>query len=308
MAQAVLPTVKRRRRPSEETIAGWLTISPWIVGFIIFTAGPVVASLYFSFTKYDVLTPAKWVGFDNYRRLLTNDELFPKSLWNSLVYTVLYVPLHVITALGVALLLNQARHMKGIFRTVFYLPTMTPAVATAYLWITIMNPNNGWVNRALRAVHLPAPGWTVDPFWTKPTIVISQIWLMGGAMVIFLAAIQGVPTELYEAARLDGANVWQRLRDVTIPMISGVIFFIATIALISSLQVFTQGYVMFDKDGGPANSALFIMMYLFQRAFEYFQMGYASAIAWILFLIIVVLTVAQFRISKHWVYYESGNE
>jgi multiple sugar transport system permease protein len=307
MAQAVLPGTKRRR-PSEETIAGWLTISPWIIGFIVFTAGPVVASLYFSFTKYDVLTPAKWVGFDNYRRLLTNDELFPKSLWNSLIYTVLFVPLHVVTALGVAILLNKARHMKGIFRTIFYLPTMTPAVATAYLWITILNPNNGWVNRALRAMHLPAPGWTVDPFWTKPTIVISQIWLMGGAMVIFLAALQGVPNDLYEAARLDGAGVWQRLRDVTIPMISGVIFFIATVALISSLQVFTQGYVMFDKDGGPANSALFIMMYLFQRAFEYFQMGYASAIAWILFLIIVVLTVLQFRLSKRWVYYESGNE
>jgi multiple sugar transport system permease protein len=308
MAQAVLPGTKQRRRPSEETVAGWLAISPWIIGFIIFTAGPVVASLYFSFTKYDVLTPAKWVGFDNYRRLFTNDELFPKSLWNSLIYTVLYVPLHVITALGIAILLNKARHMKGIFRTIFYLPTMTPAVATAYLWITIMNPNNGWVNRALRALHLPAPGWTVDPFWTKPTIVISQIWLMGGAMVIFLAALQGVPNELYEAARLDGAGVWQRLRDVTIPMISGVIFFIATVALISSLQVFTQGYVMFDKDGGPANSALFIMMYLFQRAFEYFQMGYASAIAWMLFLIIVILTFLQFRLSKRWVYYESGNE
>jgi multiple sugar transport system permease protein len=296
------------RRTREETTAAWIAISPWVIGFLVFTLWPVVSSVYFSFTKYDVVTSPEWVGLDNYRRLFTNDRRFAISIRNSITYTLLYVPLHVATALAVALLLNQARRLSGIYRTLYYLPSVTPAVATAYLWIWILNPNDGVVNRTLRYLHLPAPGWTVDPFWTKPTIVISQLWLLGGAMIIFLAGLKGVPEELYEAARLDGAGVWRRLRDVTIPMISGVTFFVVTVSVINALQVFTQGYVMFDKDGGPRNSALFIVMYLFKRAFEFFQMGYASAIAWMLFLIILIFTLAQFRLSKRWVYYEAGGE
>ena len=304
-------TARPRRKLSEETIAGFLTISPWIIGFVIFTAVPVVASLYFSFTRYDVITPPRWVGLANYERLFTRDELFPKSLWNSAVYTALYVPLHTLTALGVALLLHEARKFKGIFRTLFYLPAITPAVATSFLWISILNPNDGMVNRLLRWLHLPAPGWTVDPFWIKPTVVISQLWVMGGAMIILLAALNGVPETLYEAVKLDGGGVWRRFRDVTLPMISGVLFFISTVGLIGAIQVFTQGYVMFHKEGqpgGPGNSALFAVMYLFDQAFAYFRMGYAAAIAWILFLIILTLTLFQFTLSKRWVYYEAGGE
>jgi multiple sugar transport system permease protein len=296
----------RRWRLSEETRAGWLAISPWIIGFIVFTAFPFFASFYFSFTKYDVLTSPEWVGLDNYERLLTRDRLFPVALRNTLVYAALYVPLHIATSLGVALLLNQAARWKGFFRTIFYLPAITPAVATAYLWIWLLNPNDGLINETLRALHLPAPAWTVDPMWTKPTIVISQLWSMGAGMLMFLAALQGVPKDLYEAATLDGAGRWQRFRSITLPLISGITFFVATVSTIASLGVFTQGYVMFDKDGGPDNSALFIVMYLFKRAFGsgYFQMGYASAIAWILFLLILLITAIQFRLSKRWVYYE----
>ncbi|MDP9370342.1 MAG: sugar ABC transporter permease [Chloroflexota bacterium] len=311
MAEVTLPgdaAVPRRRWVSEETRAAWIAISPWAIGFLIFTLGPLIASLYFSFANYNVLQPARWVGLDNYRTLLTDDPLLPKALRNTLIYAVLYVPLHVITALGVALLLNEARQMRGFFRTIFYLPSITPAVATAYLWIWILNPNAGLVNQGLRALNLPAPAWTVDPLWTKPTIVISQLWLLGGAMIIFLAGLKGIPTDLYEAAKLDGAGSWRRFRDVTLPMLSGVTFFVATISTISSLNVFTQGYVMFDKNGGPENSALFVVMYLFKRGFEYFQMGYASAIAWLLFLVIVAITLVQFRLSKRWVYYEAGND
>jgi len=297
-----------RRRISDETRAGWLSISPWIVGFLIFTLGPVVASLYFSFTKYDVISSPRWVGLANYRRLFTKDELFPKALWNTGIYTILYVPLHTILALLIATLLNEARKAKGIYRTVFYLPSITPAVATAYLWITLLNPNDGLVNRTLRFLHLPAPAWTVDPNWTKMTVVISQLWVLGGAMIIFLAALNGVPQTLYEAATLDGAGVLRRFWNVTVPMISGVIFFVATVALINAFQVFTQGYVMFDQNGGPEHSALFAVMYLFQRAFAYFQMGYAAAIAWVLFVIIVTFTVLQFGISKRFIYYEAGND
>ncbi|HYI25467.1 MAG TPA: sugar ABC transporter permease [Thermomicrobiales bacterium] len=291
---------------SDEARAGWLAISPWIIGFVVFTAFPFVSSLYFSFTKYDVISSPEWVGLENYQRLLTDDRLFPLSLRNTFVYTLLYVPLHLATALGVALLLNEARHLKGIYRTAYYLPSMTPAIATAYLWVSLLNPNDGLVNRTLRALNLPAPNWTVDPMWTKPTIVISQVWMMGGAMILFLAALQGVPKDLYEAATIDGAGPLRRFRNITLPLISGVTFFLATVGIIASLGVFTQGYVMFDKDGGPQNSALFIVMYLFKRAFGsgYFQMGYASAIAWILFLIILVVTLVQFWASKHWVYYE----
>jgi multiple sugar transport system permease protein len=303
MAQIALDAPKRRR-VSEETTAAWISISPWVVGFLIFTLWPLGASIYFSLTKYDVIHSPEWIGFDNYHRLLTNDPRFVKSIINTLVYAALYVPLHVVTALAVALLLNQARYLTGLFRTIYYLPSITPAVATAYLWVWILNPNDGAVNRMLRAMHLPAPAWTVDPFWTKPTIVISQLWLLGGAMIIFLAGIRGIPNEQYEAARLDGAGAWRRFRDVTLPMLSGVTFFIATVSTINALQVFTQGYVMFDKNGGPANSALFIIMYLFTRAFAYFQMGYASAIAWLLFLLILVITLIQFKLSKRWVYTE----
>jgi multiple sugar transport system permease protein len=297
-----------RFRTSEESRAGWLTISPWIFGFLVFTAYPFGASLYFSFTEYDVLNPAEWVGLANYERLLTRDRLFPLALRNTFIYALLYVPLHIITALSVALLLNEARQMKGFFRTAFYLPSITPAVATAYLWIWLLNPNNGLVNNTLRALNLPAPGWTTDPFWTKPTIVISSLWTLGGAMILFLAALQGVPRDLYEAAKLDGANAFQRFRSVTLPLISGVTFFVATISTIASLNVFTQGYVMFDQDGGPDSSALFVVMYLYKRAFGsgYFQMGYAAAIAWMLFIIILIVTLFQFWGSKHWVYYEAG--
>lgn len=307
MAQIALPDVERpqRRRISEETASAWVSISPWIVGFLLFTLWPVGASVYFSLTKYDVVTSPVWIGFDNYERLLTNDPRFIKSIVNTLIYAALYVPLHVITALLVALLLNQARHFTGIFRTIYYLPSITPTVATAYLWIWILNPNDGAVNELLRALHLPAPAWTVDPFWTKPTIVISQLWLLGGAMIIFLAGLRGIPNEQYEAATLDGAGAWRRFRDVTLPMLSSVTFFVATVSTISALQVFTQGYVMFDENGGPENSALFIIMYLFTRAFAYFQMGYASAIAWLLFLLILVVTLIQFKLSKRWVYTES---
>ena len=296
-----------RQQSREESRAGWIAISPWVVGFLIFTLWPVASSVYFSLTKYDVVSAPEWVGLENYRRILTDDRRFILSIKNTLVYAVLFVPLHVVTALGVALLLHQARRLVGIFRTVYYLPSITPAVATAYLWVWILNPNDGVINRVLRFAHLPAPGWTVDPSWTKPTIVVSQLWLLGGAMIILLAGLKGIPVSLYEAATLDGAGAWRRFRDVTLPMLSGVLFFITTISTISALQVFTQGYVMFDKDGGPQQSALFIIMYLFKRAFEFFQMGYASAIAWMLFLVILAITFVQFRLAKRWVYYEAGD-
>lgn len=307
----VAPEPRKRRGLSEETRAGLVTISPWIIGFIVFTAFPFFASLYFSFTRYDIINPPQWVGLDNYERLLTRDRYFPQAVQNTIFYALLYIPSNIITSLGAAMLLNSARKWKGFFRTAFYLPAMTPAVATAYIWLWILNPNDGVLNSMLRTLNLPAPAWTVDPAWTKPAIVVSQVWMMGGAMILFLAALQGVPRDLYESAMLDGAGRWERFRSVTLPMISGVTFFVATISTISALSVFTEGYVMFDQRGGPSQSALFIVMYLYDQAFgsaSTLRMGYASAIAWLLFLMILAVTVIQFRLSKLWVYYEHSND
>lgn len=299
-----------RRRFSEETISGFITISPWIIGFLIFTAIPFFASFYFSFTRYDVISPPEWIGLDNYTRLLTEDRYFPTAVRNTVIYALMYIPANIITSLGAALLLHKAQYMKGFFRTAFYLPAMTPGVATAYIWLWILNPNDGVVNQFLRFLHLPAPGWTIDPMWTKPSIVISQVWIMGGAMIMFLAALQGVPRDLYESAELDGAGRWEKLRSVTLPMISGVTFFVAIISTLAALSVFEQSYVMFDERGGPSQSAFFIIMYLYVRAFSSgsLQMGYASSIAWVFFVMIMVITVIQFRLSKRWVYYEHAND
>ena len=295
----------RSRARSQEARAGWIAVSPWIVGFLIFTLGPMLASLYFSFTSYDVLSSPKWVGLRNYDNLFTNDPIFWKSVRNTLIYAVMYVPLHLIAAFFVALLLHQVTRGQSAFRTLMYLPAMTPAVATSYVWLSILNPNDGWLNRLLRALHLPAPLWTVDPFWTKPTIVLTGIWVLGGAMVIFLAALQSLPKDLYEAATIDGASAWNRMWNITIPLLSPVILFNLTVNTIASLGIFTQGYVIFDAKGGPENSALFIMMYLYRRGFNNFQMGYASTVAWMLFLLIVLITIVQFALSKRFVYYEN---
>ncbi len=301
------PATRRRGLTSgrEEAFAGLLAISPWVIGFLIFTLGPLLASIYFSFTRYDVIRPPRWIGLGNYERAFTDDPYFFKALTNSVIYTALYVPLHVLTALGAAVLLNRARQATGIFRTLFYLPSMTPGVATAILWLWILNPNDGLVNRALRFLHLPAPAWTAEPTWMKGAIVIQACWGLGGAMLLFLAGLKNVPVSLYEAAELDGATGWQRFRHVTLPMLSSVTFFVATMSVIGSLQVFLPGYVMFGEDGGNRNGALFYGMILFREAFRYFNMGYAAALAWLLFIVIGALTAFQFYASRKWVYYES---
>ncbi|HEV2527669.1 MAG TPA: sugar ABC transporter permease [Thermomicrobiales bacterium] len=301
------PSKKSRNTAArEESRAGWIAVSPWIIGFLVLTLLPMGWSFYLAFTSYDVLSPPEWVGGRNFTNVFTNDPIFWKSVRNTFIYALMYVPIHLCTSFGIALLLHQATKGQSAFRTLMYLPAMTPAVATSYVWLSILNPNDGWVNRALRSLNLPAPLWTVDPAWTKPTIVLTSIWVLGGAMVIFLAALQGVPKDLYEAAKLDGANAWQRMWAVTIPILSPVILFNLTVSTIASLGVFTQGFIIFDSRGGPENSALFIMMYLYRRGFENFQMGYASAVAWVLFVIIVSVTILQFVLSRRYVHYDQA--
>ncbi len=292
-----------------ESIVALLFITPWIIGFLVFTLGPALASVYFSLTNYNVLEPAQWTGFDNYVEILTQDDLFRKSLINTAYYTVIYVPLHIISALAVAMLLNTKVRGVPFWRTFFYLPSVTPVVAMAILWRFILNPQGGILNQGLRSLGLPAPGWTTDPNWMMPALGIMVTWGgAGNAMIIYLAGLKNIPIELYESADIDGAGWWSRTFHITLPMLSPVLFFTTVVGIVAALQTFAQSRVLFDEEGGNANAALLYLMYLFNTAFSYFRMGYASALAWILFVVIIAFTVFQFWLSKRWVYYEGESK
>jgi multiple sugar transport system permease protein len=310
VTQTVRPPSGGRASPLQrrETLAALAFISPWAIGFLIFTAGPMLISLWLSLTSYDVFTAPKYIGLRNYEALLS-DSRFILGLQNSVYYAVFHVPLTIIVALGLAMLLSRVGRAAGFFRTVFYLPSITPSVAVAVLFLWLLNPRVGVINQALRLVGIDGPGWTTDPNWIKPGIVLMSLWSLGGTVIIFLAALRNVPPELYEAASIDGASGWQRFRNITVPLISGTIFFILIVQTIGSLQIFTEVYTMFfGRQETPAASSagLFYNIYLFRTAFEFFQMGKASAMAWILFVIIMILTGIQLRFSKRWVYYEGG--
>lgn len=293
---------KKKSKISRETAWGYFFIFPWIVGFVIFTLGPVIASFLLSFTDYELILAPVWVGFKNYRILFTQDRLFLLSLYNTAYYTLFSVPLGVIMAFLLAMLLNVQLPGMKVYRTIFYLPTVTSGVAVSILWVWLFNPQFGLINYLLRSIGLPGPGWLVDTAWAKPAFILMSLWGVGGTAVIFLAGLQGVPRSLYEAAQIDGANTWQRFWHVTIPMMSSVIFFNLVMGVIGSFQVFTSAYVM--TRGGPQNATLFYVLYLFKKGFGMLQMGYAAAMAWILFAIILALTLLQLRLADRWVYYE----
>jgi len=261
----------------------------------------MVASLVLSLTNYSVLMPTQFRGLYNYKEML-NDELLWISIWNTAYYAGLSVPLAIATALTMALALNR-KELKGrsLFRSIFYIPSILPLVAMSILWIWLLQPRYGLINSCLHFIGVKGPIWLGDPAWSKPALIIMRLTTVGTDMVIYLAALQGVPLHLYEAAELDGANWWNKFWHVTIPMISPAIFFTLIMGVINSFQVFTQAYVM--TQGGPNNSTLFYVLYLYRYAFDYFKMGYASAMAWLLFVVIVILTFIQFRLSSRWVYY-----
>jgi multiple sugar transport system permease protein len=291
-----------------ETLAGLAFISPWFIGFLIFTAGPMAFSLWLSLTKYDVINPPRYIGLANYQQLF-QDPKFLLSLGNSFFYAILHVPLAIIVALTLALILNRVGKAAGFFRTAFYMPSITPAVAIGTLWLWLLNPRVGLVNKGLELLGIAGPGWTTDPMWIKPGIVLMSLWSVGGTVIIYLAALRNVPNELYEAASIDGATGWKQFRYVTLPLISGTIFFTLIVNTISSLQIFTEVYTMFfgnQESSAAASAGLFYNIYLFRQAFEFLQMGYASAMAWVLFVIILILTVIQLQVSRRWVYYEGG--
>lgn len=296
-----MATTKQRGILSREQRLGLLFISPWLIGFLLLTVYPVFATLYLSFTDYKVLSPPRWVGWDNYKNLLTDMDYFWPSLGNTLFF-FMELPLALVLGLAMALLLDMKLRGMAFYRTLFYIPSIVPVVANAMLWLWLLNPEYGLINVTLRALHLPGPTWLASPLWSKPALIIMDLWAVGGGMVIYLAALQGVPQTLYEAASLDGANWLQRLRHVTLPAISPVIFFNLIMGVIGTFQYFTQTFVM--TRGGPDKSTLFYALYLYQNAFEYFRMGSACAMAWMLFLITLVATLLVFKTSARWVYYE----
>jgi len=293
-----------KRLSRREMWAGLAFISPWLVGLGVFLLYPIVASLYYSFCDYSVLYQARPIGTANYVDL-TKDPLFWKALLNTLYYAVISVPLGLALALALAMLLNTGVRGLAFYRTMFFLPALLPAVALAVLWLWIFNGEYGVLNVFLSKLGIPSPGWLTDPAWSKPALILLALWGTGYAMVIFLAGLQDVPVQLYEAADLDGANWWHKTRHVTLPMISPVILFNGIMGIIGSLQFFAIPYIM-APNGQPARSAYFYAMYLYDNAFVYLKMGYASAMAWILFGLILFLTLLSLRLASRYVYYEGG--
>lgn len=295
---------RRGRLLAAEERDGYLFILPWLIGFVIFTAGPMLASLVLIFLDWEIVSPPIWAGLKNLQRLLV-DPLFLLSLYNTAYIVVISVPVYLVTALLAALAVNLPLRGIRLYRVAYYLPSQVPAVASALLWLWIFNPTFGLANGILRAFGLPAQMWLQDPTQSKPVLIFMGLWGIGGTMIIFLAGLQGIPSHLYEAASLDGAGIIQRFRYVTLPMVTPVVFFNLVMGIIGAFQSgFTQTYIM--TAGGPSNSTLITILYVYRNGFEFFKMGYASALSWALFLIIVIFTIIQFRMSRSWVYYEGG--
>lgn len=280
---------------------GYAFISPWLFGFLVFTAIPFVVSVYLSFTRYDIVSAPVPIGFTNYEKLFTNDPLFWKSLWITVRYALVAVPIGIVAGVALALALNLEIGGISVYRTVFYIPSIVPIVATSVVFVWILNPQIGLVNGILRNFGIIGPAWLQDTKWAFWSLVFMSLWGVGGTMIIYLAGLKDIPAALYEAAIIDGAGPWQRTRHVTLPMLTPVIFFNLVMGVIGAFQYFTQAYIM--TQGGPDDSTHFYALYLFNRAWRYLDMGYASAMAWILFVLVMVLTLAIFSSHRKWVHY-----
>lgn len=300
-----------------EGISGWLFASPWIIGFLVFTLGPMLFALYASFTDYKITRPPEWIGTDNYTSLFHDDRFFT-GLGNTIWMVVVKVPIVIFISLVVALLLNMDLPGVSAFRTILYMPNVLSGAAAVFLWLWMLTPN-GLVNGALKAVGVEGPAWWADSHWTKPGLVVMGTWWIGGSVLIFLAGLKGIPEHLNEAASIDGATGWNRLRYLTLPLLSPTIFYLVVTGIIGTFQIFTTAYLIATSStsgtggdvnlGGPDQSLLFYVLYLYNRAFGKtgvgFQMGYASAMAWILFIIILIVTLVQLLLAKRWVHYET---
>jgi multiple sugar transport system permease protein len=288
---------------THEALWGFIFISPWIVGFLVLQLGPMLASLALSFTEYQIVAPPEFVGFANYVRMFTADVSFWAALKVTFTFAIVAVPLQLAGGLLVALLMNQKVPGQTLWRTVYYLPNVVAGVSVAMLWVWIFHSQFGLINLVLRVLfNIQGPAWLGHPNWALPALIIMSLWSVGSSMIVNLAGLQGIPSELYEAAAIDGATWWHKFWKVTLPMLSPVLFFNLVIGVIGTFQYFTNAYVM--TGGGPGRATLFYNLYLYTNAFQYYKMGYASALAWVMFLIIMVFTLLIFKSSPLWVYYE----
>ena len=295
------------KRESREARAGWLFISPWLIGFLCLTGGPLLFSLYASFTKYNMTSRMDFIGLSNYIRMFTKDPVFWKSLGNTLYYVALAVPSSCICAIFLATLLNQKVKGTPLFRMLFYLPTVLSGVAVYQLWMQLLAPQSGLINSVLRLVGIEGPSWLSDPAWTKPSLVMMRVWALGTSMLLYLSSMNSVSKDLYEAADIDGASFLQKFRKITLPQISPIIFFDIITNMTGAFQVFQEALVMSKNGkGDPAGSLLFYNLHIYQEAFTHYDMGYASAMAWFLLLIVMTITVINLVASKYWVHTEEG--
>jgi multiple sugar transport system permease protein len=295
------PAQRPARRWTREAFHAYVFMSPAILGLLLFTLGPVVASLLLSFTEYNILTAPEWVGLANYAEMF-QERLFWQALRVSAIYSVVSVPLGLALALGLAVLLNHKMRGMMVFRSVYYLPTVISGVGVAMLWRWLFNAEFGVINVLLGNIGIEGPAWLLDENWALPALIITSLWGVGGTTLIFLAGLQGIPQELYEAAEIDGAGRWSQFRSITLPLLSNVTFFNLVLGIIGALQVFTDAFVI--TRGGPNHATLFLSVYLYQHAFLYLNMGYAAAIAWFMFILVMLLTLLVFKSSPLWVFYE----
>ncbi len=286
-----------------ENLYGYLFLSPWLIGFLGLFLGPGLASLYLSFTEYNVLSPPEFIGSQNYVRMFTDDPLFWTSLGRTFYYACVAVPLGVLGSMFLAIVLNTSLRGIATYRTLFFMPSLVPLVASVILWKWLLNGDFGIVNQGLRAIGLDPPGWFGDRRWAIPSLISMNLWqTIGGVqMIIFLAGLQGIPESLYDAAAIDGANTWQRIRHVTIPLLTPTIFFNTVLGVIGALQTFAAAFVA--TEGGPGFATWFYSLHIWKHSFDYFNMGYGAALAWFFAIIIVSMTILQIRLSKRWVFY-----
>lgn len=297
-------SAKLTQRKIRQNLSGWLFASPWVIGFFLWTIGPMLASLIIAFTNWDLITQPRFVGFQNFRSM-TADNLVWKSLQVTTTYAIVSVPLQIVIGLGLALLLNTNIRFLRFYRTAFYLPSVLSGVAVALLWRWLFSTEFGLFNAMLASVGIRGPSWLGDPQWALSSLILMSLWGVGAGTIIYLAGLQSIPTDLYEAAEVDGASTWVRFWKITLPLMTPVLFFQLVTGFIAALQVFTEAFIM--TSGGPNNATLFYLLYLYRNAFEYGRMGYASALAWVLFVYILILTLILQRTSRAWVYYEADD-
>jgi multiple sugar transport system permease protein len=286
-----------------EALEGYLSISPWVIGFLLFTLGPLLASVYFSFTQWSVTRPPVWIGLGNYVRMFIRDPLFWQALKVTSLYVALSLPLKLVCGLALSLLLNLKVRGMNLYRTAFYIPAVISGVAVSLMWMWLLQPDTGVINTLLAMIGIEGPGWFWDPKWALPSVALMSVWSVGGSAVIYLAGLQNIPPHLYEAAEIDGAGLWQRFWRITLPLLTPTLFFQLIVEMIESFKVFTQAFVI--TRGGPLKATYFYLYYFYEEAFQNFNMGYASALALVLMLIIMAATVFLNYTSGRWVYYEA---